>query len=101
MTLRETIEKRNRLLNEARQKMQSAGDNASTEIRAAVDAMLTDANTLKSDIERLEACAETEERSLPAARPPRGSVESENVDERSPEERNRASNIALRAFMKG
>lgn len=70
MTLRETIEKRNRLLAEARQLM-STGE-VSTETRTKVDAMLTDASTLKGDIERLEASAETEERSLPTNRPPRG-----------------------------
>jgi HK97 family phage major capsid protein len=99
MTLRETIEKRNRLLAEARQLM-SAGD-VSTETRTKVDAMLGDANALKSDIERLEASAETEERSLPVNRPPREGFESGDVENRSQEERNRATNIALRAFLRG
>lgn len=99
MTLRELIEKRNRLLAETRQIM--SGADLSAETRAKVDAMLTDANTLKADIERLEACAETEERSLPSARPPREGFESENADNRSQEERNRATNVALRNFMRG
>lgn len=99
MTLRELIEKRNRLLSETRQLM--SGTDLSAETRAKVDAMLTDANNLKADIERLEACAETEERSLPSARPPREGFESGDADNRSQEERNRATNVALRAFMRG
>lgn len=100
MTLRETIEKRNRLLSEARTKMQAAGDNPTAETRSAIDAMLADANALKGDIERLEACAETEERSLPSARPPRAAVESNDTDDRSQEQRNKASNIAFRAYLR-
>lgn len=99
MTLRELIEKRNRLLAETRELMKSP--ELTTETRAKVDAMLTDANNLKADIDRLEACAETEERALPSARPPREGFEQESADNRSQEERNRASNIALRAFLKG
>jgi HK97 family phage major capsid protein len=99
MNLRETIEKRNRLLVEARQLM-SAGE-VSTETRTKVDALLVEANTLKSDIERLEASAESEERSLPTNRPPREGFESSDADNRSQEDRNRATNVALRAFLKG
>ena len=50
MTLRELIEKRNRLLAEARQIM--AAPELNNEQRAKVDAMLTDANNLKADIEQ-------------------------------------------------
>lgn len=99
MTLRELIEKRNRLLAEARQIM--TGAELSTEQRSKVDAMLTDANNLKADIERMESCAESEERQLPANRPPREGFDSNAADNRSQEERNRATNVALRAFMKG
>lgn len=99
MTLRELIEKRNRLLAEARQIM--AATELTTEQRSKVDAMLTDANTLKADIERLEASAETEERSLPSARPPREGIESGDADNRTQEERNRATNVALRHFLRG
>ena len=99
MTLRETIEKRNRILAEARQLM--TGSDLSAEQRTKVDAMLTEANNLKIDIERLEACAESEERSLPANRPPREGFESQAEDNRSQEERNRSSNIAFRAYMRG
>lgn len=98
MTLRELIEKRNRLLAEARK---IAATEMTTEQRAKVDAMLTDANVMKADIERIEACAESEERSLPTARPPREGVESQDADDRTPEQRNRASNVALRAFLRG
>jgi HK97 family phage major capsid protein len=99
MTLREMIEKRNRLLVEARQLMSAA--DVSTETRTKVDAMLADAATMKSDIERLEASAESEERSLPTNRPPREGFESGDPETRSQEERNRATNVALRAFLRG
>lgn len=100
MNYRELIEKRNRLLTEARTIMQ--GDNIDAETRAKVDTMLTDANTLKADIERMEASAETEQRSLPTNAPPRGSVENhEAKDERSFEERNKATNVALRQMLRG
>lgn len=100
MTLRELIEKRNRLLADARQQMTVSAE-LSAEQRAKVDAMLTDANGLKADIERMEACAETEERSLPTNRPPREGFESAETDNRSQEERNFASNKALRAYLRG
>ena len=99
MTLRELIEKRNRLLAEARQLM--TAPEMTTEQRSKVDAMLADANTLKADIERVEASAETEERSLPTNRPPREGFEQDGVDNRSQEERSRATNIAFRAFVRG
>lgn len=99
MPLRELIEKRNRLLAESRQIMQAT--ELSNEQRAKVDAMLTDANNLKADIERVEASAEAEERSLPANRPPREGFDSSAEDNRTPEERNRATNIAFRAFFRG
>jgi HK97 family phage major capsid protein len=100
MTYRELVEKRNKLLIDARTAM--LGENVTAETRSAVDQMLADANTLKTDIERMEACAESEQRSVPSNTPPRGSVENhETRDERSYEERNKASNIALRAMLKG
>jgi HK97 family phage major capsid protein len=99
MTLREKIEARNRVLAEARQLMTAA--DVSTETRTKVDAMLADAQTMKSDIERIEASAESEERSLPVNRPPREGFESGDVDNRSQEDRNRASNVALRSFLRG
>jgi len=99
MTLRELNEKRNRLLAETRQLM--SAPELSTEQRAKVDAMLADANALKADIERLEACAESEERSLPTNRPPREGFESAEADGRSQEERNSASNKAFRSFLRG
>lgn len=99
MTLRELNEKRNRLLAETRQLM--SAQELSTEQRAKVDAMLADANALKADIERLEACTESEERSLPTNRPPREGFESAEADTRSPEERNSASNKAFRSYLRG
>ncbi|HEV2324556.1 MAG TPA: phage major capsid protein [Terracidiphilus sp.] len=100
MTLRELIEKRNRTLAEARQLMSSSAE-LSVEQRTKVDAMLADANAVKADIERLEACAETEERSLPTNRPPREGFESGDADNRSQEERNAASNKAFRSYLRG
>lgn len=99
MTLRELNEKRNRLLAETRQLM--SAPELSTEQRAKVDAMLADANALKADIERLEACAESEERSIPTSRPPREGFESAEADGRSQEERNFASNKAFRSYLRG
>ncbi len=99
MNLRELIERRNRLLAEVRQLL--AGTNITAEMRSKADTMLADANALKADIERLEACAVSEERSLPVNTPPRGAVESVESDDRTPEQRNRASNTALRSFFRG
>jgi HK97 family phage major capsid protein len=102
MTYREMVEKRNRILAEARQAM--SAPELSTEQRAKVDAMLTDANALKADIERLDACAESEERSLPTGQLPRegfGGAEDRAADTRSHEERNVATNKALRSFLRG
>jgi HK97 family phage major capsid protein len=100
MIYRELVEKRNKLLTDARSAMQ--GENVTAEIRASVDQMLADANALKADMERMEASAESEQRSLPANTPPRGSIENANQpDERSFEQRNKAANIALRAMLRG
>lgn len=99
MTLRELIEKRNRLLAEARQIMSAPEPTA--EQRTKVDAMLNDANSLKADIERLEACSESEQRSIPTNRPPRDGFGSDDADSRTHEERNRASNVALRSYLRG
>lgn len=99
MTLRELIEKRNKLLADARQVM--TGTDLSTETRSKVDAMLTEANGLKADIERLESCAESEERSLPKAGIPRAAVESVETDDRTQEQRNKATNKAIRAYFRG
>jgi len=99
MTHRELVEKRNRLLVDARTAM--SGEDISAETRSKVDAMLADAQVLKADIERLEACAVTEERSLPTNAPPRSTFEIAGKDERSFEERNIATNTALRAMLRG
>jgi HK97 family phage major capsid protein len=98
--IKNLIEQRNALLVEARGLM--AGDNITAETRTKVDKMLADAQTLKGDIERIEASAETEERAIPRNAPPRGEIGSQSeADDRTFEQRNRASNIALRAFMRG
>jgi len=99
MTLRELIEKRNKILADARQIM--TGTDVSAEQRSKVDAMLTDANNLKADIERVEACAESEERSLPKPGIPRAAVESTETDDRTQEQRNKATNKAFRAYLRG
>lgn len=99
MTLRELIEKRNKILVDARQLM--SGSDVSAEQRSKVDAMLTEANGLKADIERLEACAESEERSLPKPGIPRAAVESTETDDRNQEQRNKATNKAFRAYLRG
>jgi HK97 family phage major capsid protein len=100
MIYRELVEKRNKLLVDARTAM--AGDNITAETRSNVDTMLADANVLKADIERMEASAESEQRSLPVNTPPRGSFETHGAkDERGFEERNKASNVALRSMLRG
>jgi HK97 family phage major capsid protein len=100
MTLRELNEKRNRLLAEIRTQM-TASSELTVEQRTQIDAKLADAIQLKADIERMEACAETEERSLPANRPPREGFESADSDNRGQEERNAASNKAFRSYLRG
>lgn len=99
--IKKLIEQRNRLLSEARALMQ--GENITAETRAKVDSMLTDANALKADIERLQSASEENEIALPEHRnaPPRGEIESTSTDARSFEERRAATNVALRAFLRG
>ena len=102
MTLREMIEKRNKLLTDARQIMSAT--ELTTEQRSQVDAMLADAQTLKSDIERIESSAETEQRSLPVVAPPRDQIAdttTPEADNRTYEERSRATNVALRSYLTG
>jgi HK97 family phage major capsid protein len=100
MNYRDTVTKRNKLLLDARTAMQA--ETVDAETRTRVDQMLTEANALKADIERMEASAESEERALPTNTPPRGSIETTGAkDDRSTEERNRAGNIALRNMLRG
>jgi hypothetical protein len=73
MTIKERNEKRNGLLTEVRQLM--AGENITSETRTKADRMLAEANEIKADIERIEASAESEQRSVSAGAPPRGAVE--------------------------
>lgn len=93
-------EKRNKLLADARALM--TGENITAETRTKADAMIADAEVLRGDIERIKATeVEPEQRSRNA--PPRGDIDqsSEAADERTPEQRNRATNVALRSFMRG
>lgn len=94
-------EKRAKLLVDARQLM--TGENITAETRSKADAMIAEAEVIRGDIERFKATEpEPEQRSRTA--PPRGEVEqtgSETADERTYEQRNRASNIALRSFLRG
>ena len=79
-----------------------ASPDVTTETRTKVDKMLADAHVIKGDIERMEASAETEERSLPRQTPPRGEVgQTSEVETRSFEDRNRATNVAFRSFIRG
>lgn len=91
-------EKRSKLLSDARALM--TGENITAETRSKADAMIADAEILRGDIERLKA-TEPEQRSRTT--PPRGEVEqsAEAADERTYEQRNRASNVALRSFLRG
>jgi HK97 family phage major capsid protein len=96
-------EKRNKLLTDARTLM--TGENITAETRAKADAIIADAEVLRGDIERIKAteidAVEPEQRSRNT--PPRGEIEQSNdgADERTYEQRNRASNIALRSFLRG
>lgn len=101
--IKNLTEKRSKLLADARALMQ--GNDITTETRAKVDAMLSDAETLRGDIERIQA-TEVEERNITRNAPPRGDIDQTITDESAPDERtyeqrNRASNIALRSYIRG
>jgi HK97 family phage major capsid protein len=101
MTAKEIREKRAKLLAQAQAIM--AGENVTAEQRAQVDTMLAEANTLKADAERLEQLEafDAENRSagrVPRSQPGDGTVDPE-TDNRTPEERRRAANVALRSFL--
>jgi HK97 family phage major capsid protein len=73
-----------------------------TEQRVAVDAMLTDANVLKADIERMVSLEVNEAENRSTGSVPRGEVsQSVSADTRSFEERRAATNVALRSYLKG
>lgn len=93
-------EKRNQLLSDARAFMTPKdGETITAETRAKVDGMLAEAQTIKGDIERFQA-TEVEGRSRNT--PPRGEIEhTSDKDERSFEERNKATNIAIRSYLRG
>jgi HK97 family phage major capsid protein len=102
--IKNLTEKRAKLLVDARALM--TGDAITAETRTKADGMIAEAEVLRGDIERIKATepeAEAEQRSRQT--PPRGQVEQTGViavaDERSFEQRNKASNLALRSFMRG
>jgi HK97 family phage major capsid protein len=99
MTIREFTEKRNKLLADVRAIMTAA--TVSTEQRVSCDTMLADANILKGDIERLEACGtETEVRAnMPPRDNPSASVDGQK-ETRSKDERLAATNVALRSYLR-
>lgn len=102
MTMKELLELRNKLSHDAREIMNSikpcSDATDQTEKRTKVDALLAEKNRINEDINRLASLAEdTEVRGAQ----PRGSVESADGDGRSHEERSRASNVALRAYLRG
>jgi len=102
--IKSLTEKRHKLLADARELM--TGENITAETRTKADAMIADAEVLRGDIERIKATEieETQPEQRSRNTPPRGAVEAtaeDAPDERSYEQRNRASNIAFRAFMRG
>jgi HK97 family phage major capsid protein len=94
-------EKRSKLLADARLLM--TGENINAETRTKADGMIAEAEVMRGDIERLKSTEpEPEQRSRTA--PPRGAVEqteATDADDRTYEQRNKASNVALRAFVRG
>lgn len=102
MTMKELLELRNKLSHDAREIMNSikpgldAADQ--TEKRAKVDALLAEKNRVNEDINRLASLADESDT---RGAQPRAGFESADADERTPEQRNRAANIALRAYLRG
>lgn len=101
-TMKEMLELRNKLSHDAREIMNTIKPGADatdqTEKRAKVDAMLAEKNRVNEDINRLASLTdETENR----AGQPRDGFESADKDNRSQEERSRATNVALRSYFRG
>ena len=99
MTIRELEEKRSALLANAHGIM--TGANVTAEQRTSVDAMLTDANALLADINRLKATAPEEVRAvqIPPRDNPSGEIENK-PETRSVEERRAAADVALRSYIR-
>lgn len=100
MTAKEIREKRAALLVQAQAIMSGAA--VTTEQRTQVDAMLTDANTLQADAQRIEQLAsltsQQSARSIPRGNP--GTSETEPAAEiRTWQERRSATNRALRSIL--
>lgn len=93
-------EKRSKLLADARALM--TGADITAETRTKADAMIADAEVIRGDIERIRA-TEVEPETRSRNTPPRGDIEqsAEAADERTYEQRNRASNVALRSYLRG
>ena len=100
MTKQEMLDKRNKLMIDARAIM--AGADVTAEQRTAVDKMLADANVIKADVERMISLEtmEAEQRSVPGRVPQAGAVSAE-AETRSVEERREATGKALRSYLKG
>jgi HK97 family phage major capsid protein len=98
--LKNLVEKRSKLLTDARTLM--TGENITAETRSKADGMIAEAEVVRGDIERIKA-TEVEPETRSRNTPPRGEVEqtgSDVADERTYEQRNRASNIALRSYLR-
>jgi HK97 family phage major capsid protein len=100
--MKELIELRNKLAHDAREIMNTIKPGADaadqTEKRTKVDALLAQKNQVNEDINRLASLSdETENR----GGVPRDGFESADADNRTQEERNRASNVALRRYLRG
>ncbi len=100
-TIKELTERRNKLAHDAREVMDSITPSldasTQTEKRAKVDVMLAERNQINADLDRLASLAEesnAEQRGVP-----RSGVETAGVDSRSPEERRKATNVALKAYL--
>jgi len=92
MTSKELRDKRSKLFFDAHQIM--SGENVTAEQRQSASKMIADAEQLRADADMLESCeAETRSQSTVAR-----SQVSNTVENRSREERNAATNKALRAF---
>lgn len=99
--IKKLTEQRTKLLADARELM--TGETITAETRTKADKMIADAEVMRGDIERFRA-TEIEPETRSRNTPPRGEVEqtgSEVADERTFEQRNRASNIAIRSYLRG
>ena len=100
MTKQEMLDKRNKLMFDARAIM--SAEIVTTEQRTAVDKMLADANVIKADIERMSLLETNEAENHSTGSVPRGAVgDAVASDSRSADERRSATAKALRNYLKG